>query len=255
VNRIEYDALEGCNFSTLKDLLRSPAHYQAALAAKGQETEEDRQRFIVGTCLHAMVLEGKPLLSMYAVKPEGMSFATKEGKLWREQQTLPTMGADTAAQVQAMVDAVNAHPLASAILKSCPSREHGLQADINGVLCKGLIDAIGKDASGNGIIVDLKSTRDARSREFRRKIEWEFHYDLQARLYQELALQCDHGECTPLWIVVETEAPHSVMVYQPGADLRASGERKLQEVLTKWKECTASGVWHGYQQTPTIEEI
>lgn len=255
MNRIDYDALEGVNFSTAKEILRSPAHYQAALAAKGEETEEDRLRFAIGSGVHSLVLENKRLADIHAVKPEGMSFATKEGKLWRETQTLPVISADAAATIQNASAAVLAHPLAAAILGLCPEREHGLQADVEGVLCKGLIDAIGRDASGSPVIVDLKTTRCAMPRDFRRKVEWDFHYDMQAAMYKALARECDKGECEALWIVVETEAPYAVMVYQCGPELRSSGERKLAQVLQLWKDCTASGNWYGYQEVPSLQEL
>jgi hypothetical protein len=43
------------------------------------------------------------------------------------------------------------------------------------------------------------------------------------------------------------------MVYQQGPELVESGNRKLLQVLTTYKECVASGVWSGYQKTPAIE--
>lgn len=253
MNRQEYDALEGINYSTAKTLLRSGAHYQAALAAKGKETEDDRKRFIVGSGLHSVVLEGKLLTDLYVQKPDGMSFATKDGKAWRAEQTLPIIDGEQVAQINGMTNAISNHSLASSVLKSCQHRELGLQAEVDGVLCKGLLDALGKDAAGNGIIVDLKSTQDASAKEFKRRVEWMFHYDLQARWYQELARNCDHGDCSMLWIVVESEQPHNVMVYQPSAELISSGQRKLEQVLSRYKEYSASGIWPGYQSTPTIE--
>jgi hypothetical protein len=253
MSRAAYDAMEGINYSTAKALLRSGAHYQAALAAKGKETEEDRKRFIVGSGLHSVILEGKSLTDLYAQKPDGMSFATKEGKAWRAEQTLPVIDAEQVAQIQGMASAINNHPLAKAVLDSCQHREVPLQADVEGVLCRGLVDALGRDRSGNGIIVDLKSSRDASPKEFKRTVEWTLHYDLQAQWYKELARNCDHGDCSFLWVVVENEPPHAVMVYQQGPELVESGNRKLLQVLTTYKECVASGVWSGYQKTPAIE--
>lgn len=255
MSRELYDQTPGCNFSTLKELLRSPAHYQAALNAKATETEEDRARFMMGSAIHSCVLESKTLTDIYAIKPAGMSFATKDGKMWREYQTLPIMSADMAVEVDNISKAVLNHPLARGILNRCAEREAMLQADIDGVLCKGLIDALGKDASGFPIVVDLKSTQDARARKFRQRVEWDFHYDLQASLYTSLARECDRGDATPLWIVVETTPPYAVIIYQPSAELIDSGKRKLQTVLELWKSCNESGIWPGYPNNNQINEL
>lgn len=248
MSRAEYTALPGCNFSTLKHLLRSPAHYQESL----KEKEEDDLKYAVGTLAHAMVLEGKNMLDLYAIKPEGMSFATKEGKAWKAEQTKPILEAD-AAKVPLMAEAIAKHPLARAVLARCQEREAPAQADIDGVLCKGLFDAFGRDSSGTGVIPDFKTTTDARKFKFRRKAEFDLDYDLQSALYKQLALNARDMECETVWIVQETSAPFAVMIYQPGPDLIASGNDKLAKVLTLWKECEASGIWPAYQSTPTIE--
>lgn len=253
MTRAEYDALEGRNFSTLKHILRSPSHYQAEL--NDEETEEDKLRFAVGSLSHAMTLEGKDLRSLYAIKPAGMSFATKEGKAWRAEQTLPILDSDSALKIPLMAEAVVRHPLARAILELCPHREVALQAEIDGVLCKGMLDSLGRDRGGNVVYPDYKTTTDARAFKFKRKVEFEQHYDLQNALYRALCRECDKGDAEPLWIVQETSAPYAVMVYQPGADLRKSGEDKLRQVLSVWQECTASGDWYGYQKVPVIQEL
>ena len=255
MTREEYDALPGANFSTLKYLLLSGAHYKAALAQKEEETAEDKLRFAVGTLTHAMVLEGKNLLSLYAVKPEGMSFATKEGKAWRAEQTLPILDSESAIKIPRMAEAVAANPLARNIILRCPNREFPLQAEIDGVLCKGLLDLHGRDKAGIFTIPDYKTTTDAQDFAFRHKVQFQFHYDLQSELYKALARECDQGDCEPLWIVQETNPPYEVMVYSPSNDLRVSGQDKLQTVLSRYREYEASGKWPGYPNNNQINAL
>ena len=253
MTRTEYDQLPGCNFSTLKHILRSPAHYQAELA-KPRDPDDDL-RFAVGQLCHALILEGKNLLDLYAIKPIGMSFATKEGKAWKAEQTLPILEGDAALKIPLMAEAVAKHPLARAILQRCQRREVALQAEIEGVLLKGMLDCLGRDASGIAVLPDLKTTRDARAFKFRRKVEFELHYDFQFALYRALARECDEGECEPVWIVQEDTSPFAIMIYQPGPELRASGENKLSIAIERWKHCTETGVWPAYQEAPQIVEI
>jgi exodeoxyribonuclease VIII len=252
MTRDAYTALPGVNFSKLKNILRSPAHFIAG--RDEQPTEEDELRFAVGSLCHAMVLEGKNLLDLYAIKPKGMSFATKEGKAWKAAQTKPILENESAAKIPLMSEAVLAHPLAKFIIESCPDRELVLQAQISHTLCKGMLDALGKDRRGTPVIPDYKTTADGRPDKFKWKIR-DFHYDMQAEMYKTLARECRDIEAVSLWIVQETTAPYVVEVYSPSADTIAQGQEKLTRALDTYHRCLTSGVWHGYSTEPGIREI
>lgn len=255
MTREEYTKLPGANFSTLKALLLSGDHYQAAIAEKEEENDEEKLRFAVGNLTHAMVLEGKNLLDLYAIKPTGLSFATRDGKVWKAEQTKPILESESALKIPRMAEAIAKHPLARSILKMCPNREMPLQAEVEGVLLKGLLDAHGRDRAGTFCIPDYKTTKSAIPSVFKRKVLFQFHYDLQTEIYKALARECDQGDCEPLWIVQETDAPYAVMVYRPSAELIASGKDKFNTVLTRYREYTKSGIWPSYENNDQINEL
>jgi len=235
----EYRAHPAVNFSTLKAILKSPAHYQAALAEDRTETPA----MLLGTIAHSIILEGHLLCEMAAVKPDGLSLATKEGKAWKAQfGHLPIISADDAAALVGMADSVAANPHAVAILRGCQNRETPILANVRGIECKGLLDAVGTDGL-EWVIADLKTTDDASPEAFARKVA-NYHYDLQAALYKAILAQHHQIETEPsfYWIAVEKTAPYTCAVYD-SSDWIVSGERKLETALETLKECRASGKW------------
>jgi len=253
MTREEYNKLEGERFSTLKHILRSPAHYWTA---RNEPEEVDELRYAVGTMSHSLVLEGKDLTDCFALKPKGMSFATKEGKAWKAAQTLPILEEESAMKVPRMAEAVTKHPIARGILACCKEREKALQADLNGVLCKGLLDLYGRSTDGTPVIGDFKTTTDSRAWAFRKKATREpLHYDLQFGVYKELVRNCLDEEAVGIWIVQETSPPYTVMVYRESMETITEGRRKLNEVLDTWKRCTDENLWPAYAGQDQINEL
>jgi hypothetical protein len=86
----DYFATPGVSKSALDDFARCPAYYKARRDGKIERTETPAMQF--GTLLHGLVLLGK---ADFHVKPDGMTFASRDGKAWKEavsytHLTLPT---------------------------------------------------------------------------------------------------------------------------------------------------------------------
>ena len=70
----------GVNQSSLKKILDSPAHYQAALKNKLIPTPAMK----IGTAAHCLVLDGeKAFDAAYVRQPDNIKLTTKEGKEWK----------------------------------------------------------------------------------------------------------------------------------------------------------------------------
>jgi hypothetical protein len=234
----QYRAHPALNFSLAKTLLDSPAHFKAAQDEERQETDAMR----IGTLVHAMVLEGKDLRDMYALKPQGMSFATKEGKAWRDEQTLPILKEGDSEAIARAAQAVAANHDAARILKACQHRETPLIGSIMGVPCKALLDCHGTDGE-EWVICDLKTTIDASPKGFAWAVI-KSHYDLQMAWYRALLCNVEGISEPPcwLWLAVEKKAPFVNAVYQSD-EWEESGNDKLVKVLDLYKRCTESGEW------------
>jgi hypothetical protein len=236
----EYRAHPALNFSLAKQLLKLPAHYQAALHEKRKAPTSAMQ---IGTFAHAMILEGKTLGDLCAIKPEGMSFVTKDGKAWKAEQTLPIITEEEETDLNLMAHAVQDNVYARSLLTQCQHRETPIFATLHGVECKALLDCHGSNEDGEWVISDLKTCQDASPREFRRNI-MNYHYDLQAAWYCSVLGKAKNLESSPFWtwIAVEKSAPYANAVYT-AENWMESGMAKLETVLTEYKKCQASGKW------------
>lgn len=234
----EYRKHPALNFSLAKHLLKSPAHFKAAQDEKFEETDAMR----IGTLAHAMILEGKDLRDLYAIKPAGMSFASKEGKEWKAAQTLPIIKEEDANMIPKAAQAIAQNPHAAAFLKNCQFREMPIVGTIMGVECKALIDVCGTDGK-TWAIGDLKTCQDASPRKFGYAVA-DRDYDLQMVWYSTLLANREGLEETPYWnwFAIEKTAPFVNVVYT-GFDWVESGMRKLETVIDQYKKCTESGEW------------
>lgn len=238
MNVAEYRAHPALNFSLAKHLLDSPAHFKAAQDEEREETDAMR----IGTLAHAMILEGKDLRDLYAIKPEGMSFATKEGKAWKAEQTLPILKEEDANMIPRAAQAIADHPEAAAVLAGCQWREKAIVGTMYGVECKALLDVCGTNGV-QWVIADLKTCQDASPRSFAKDVA-NRHYDLQAVWYSTLLGIVEQLEIQPywIWLALEKSAPFVNAVYTAESWIE-SGTSKLHKVLEIYRECTASDQW------------
>jgi hypothetical protein len=179
---------------------------------------------------------------MYAIKPAGMSFASKEGKAWRDAQTLPILRAEDADGIPRMAQAIADNPNAAHILGSCQHRETPLIGSIMGVPCKALLDCHGTDGK-EWVICDLKTCQDASPQGFAKDVH-NRHYDLQAAWYSALLANVEGFSEPPFWVwlAVEKTAPFVNVVYT-AEQWDQSGQDKLCKVLDLYKQCAESGEW------------
>jgi PDDEXK-like domain of unknown function (DUF3799) len=257
--RADYDKIVALNYSNAKRLLKSGKEFK-----EGRGPKEDSEHIVVGTMVHAMVLEGKDLRKTYAIKPAKMSFATTVGKQWRDAQTLPILENEAAERVPRMADAIACNEFARSFIKLCPLREHVVIAPMNGVRCKGMLDMVGHDRVNNPGFCEIKTLPDARKAFFRHRICSEpFFYDGQVCWYRRLlalatqgfgegGLPLTQGEppstaIWSVWIACENRPPFDVAVYTPTDRMLASGEERLRDLFTTYHACEQTKSWPGVQ--------
>ncbi len=239
------------NYSLARNLLKSPKHFQAALTSKFEPTREMQ----IGTYVHQAVLEGKS--PSYIVRPADIDLRTKEGKTWRDKHA----GMDILTQedheiVQRTIAAVRNSPDAEYLLKLCPQREVGIVHTFDGIDIKGRLDAHGQDEAGKPLILDFKTTSDADPEQWGRKA-FNLRYPMQTAWYQAL-LSLELGVEEPssyFWLVVETQEPFDVVIYQPPEEALEIGRAQMRHCIDSYKSCVASGKWPGYSKGLLTLEI
>lgn len=246
MNRTEYDKIKALNWSRAKSLLRSPFHF----ANTFWDDQEETDALLVGRLVHAMVLEGIGIKGVFAIKPKGMSFATKIGKNWRDAQTLPILKEDDQTRIHGMAEALAADRDAEKMIISCPRSEETYVTELEGVACKCRIDAVGTDQDARPGFLEIKTCVDAREEFFANRCCGQpFHYDGQAEFYSMIFSKVFvMGGMRPwsVWLVVESKPPHAVACWAPDESMITSGIEKVRDVLASYKACTNSGTWPAY---------
>jgi hypothetical protein len=143
-----------------------------------------------------------------------------------------------------MVAAVRASNTAAELLYGAGANEVSALWDLGGTLCKGRMDRITRWV-GYHWVVDLKITKDARELAFGRQVV-NFDYHGAAAWYLDGLNALSPGERRFAWVVVESEEPHGVKVYEPSDDALDQGRRQNAAALAIYRECLQTGEWPGY---------
>lgn len=231
----EYRKYPALNFSLAKHLLDSPAHFKVAQDEEFEPTEA----MMLGTITHALVLEGRDTLSDYVLKPDGMSFATKDGKAWKEAQTKPIIAEKKALKIPYAAKAISENSYAKKLLELCPNRETYFIVEYRGVKIKALIDC-----HGDGIISDFKTAADAGENAFGNAI-FDRHYDMQAVWYQTVIALVKGLESPPAWywLACELSEPFRNEIYLQSERNYANGLAKMDYCIDQYKKCIDANEW------------
>lgn len=264
----DYRALPALNASGLKALKRSPLHYWAEFVDPDRAPKEPTKAMHIGTALHALVLEGE---ERWAVEPD-VNKRTKAGKaelaefLANVPDGVPVLKQEDADMILRMANNVHACPEAQELL-NLPGRktEHVLTWDdeSTGIACKARLDMVAWSPN-EVIVVDIKTTKDARPAEFARQIAT-LDYHVQAAFYLDAAIaahdQEPFGSLLPhigragkipdlisefFFIAVENIHPFAVNVFRLHAGALDQARREINKLMEIYNTCQESGIWPGY---------
>lgn len=237
----EYHALEAWSSSALKAMRKGPP---ARVLWERDHDRGDTDATILGSAVHCALLTPHLYTEVYAVKPDGMSFATKEGKAWRDDpcragRTL--LSHDMGATVDAIVNALMDKPAVAASLGKASARETSLVWDcsITGERCKGRPDWI----EGRHLY-DLKVSRHASSPylALRAFSEGWMHQSAHYRTGAvELGMPVRGGRL----VIVEPTAPHFVHLLEIKGDALDLIEIENVSTIKELRDCRIANVWPG----------
>jgi hypothetical protein len=247
-------------------LARSPAHLRVKMLEEELGTgdnDDDSPALTVGRIAHGFILEGRTVEQQgYALRPAGLSLATKEGKLWAANTIgngiIPLGAAESKALagLSQMRDAVAAAPLARPILGGGGGLPElsivadASAADLGGANVRVRVRPDYTPSVGH-IVFDLKTTKDAEPEAFSRAAFPGYH--LQAALYISAMRAAGLDINRMLFVAVEKEPPFAVSVFETSVDsdefLRA--RESLTYLLRRFADARDSGVWEGYTDCST----
>ena len=241
ITNADYHKDPALGSTSLKTLAtKTPAHYQHDLThAKYSDA------FDFGTAVHSLILEGDESGVGVWNFPNWTTKAAREGREEsRAAGKIPLLEKDW-QQVEAIRDAVMAHPLAKAAFTG-HKPEQSVFWDEDGLMLK-----CRPDAWQPGALIDLKTARDANPNEFG-KTAHEYGYHQSAAHYID-GVKAATGEDLPFhFVLVEKTAPFLVSVVELDIEAINIGRQLNDRAKRIYRECVESNTWPGY---PTADLI
>ena len=237
----DYCASPGVNWSTLKHMGTSPAHYKSAL----ETPRKDTPQVLLGRAVHSAVLEPDRMLEEFTVWP-----GTRRGKDWeafkaahKGRGILTKPEYDSCLAVR---DAVRSNPEAAALLTGLSEVSLQWQDERTGVWCKARVDHMVSTASDSWL-VDLKTAQSVTPRDFESAAA-RFQY------YGQLAFYRRGAPLKTVYIIaVENAPPYDVVVYELDEYALAYGDDEVDRYLDRLVECTSTDTWPGqYPETQVL---
>lgn len=252
MSNADYHALPSVSSSMLKTILRSPAHYHAAYLSDAPR-KEPTANMVLGTLTHTLFLEPEKYASEYIVAPD-CDRRTKDGKavyaaFLDASEGMTVITAEQLANAQNMANALCDHQLHDAMTGGNAESSIFWTDEQTGLACRIRPDyhIAPNDIWPTGLIIDLKTTDDARPDAFARTCV-SFGYDLSAAMYCDGFMRRYGTDEPPLFLllVVERDAPYNVACYECSQAMLAKGEDKYRRAMQLLAECTANDHWPGY---------
>lgn len=236
MNFEDYTDLRGVNFSLLKEMARSPRHYQHRLHHRRPDTPAMR----FGRAVHCAVLE-PDLFPVRWTLYDGR----RSGNSWLEFVSVNAdksiLTVDEYESVLAIRDAVRAHKVARRLLRwGKPELTLRWVDEKTRIRCKARLDWLAPGST----LVDLKTTRDIDNRIFGRVSE-RMLYPSQLAFYRRGLVANGHGPGPAYIIAVEPEAPFDVAVFEVTEDVLMAGDLIVHDLLHKVRECRRRRRWPG----------
>lgn len=243
LSNADYHAHNSISKSGLDLIARSPAHFRF------QEKREPSRAMVIGSALHAAVLEPDVFASQYMLLRNVADRRASEYK-----QAVAVHGADfvltgtEADYVAGMQETILSHAYAGRVLSEPGRAELSVMTKdpVTGVSVRCRFDWL----TNAGLAVDLKTTIDARPDAFARSVA-NYRYHVQAAFYADV-WSWETGESLKgfEFLAVEKSMPHALAVYRLDDEALSEGRRLYREALNLYAECLERDHWPAYDDQP-----
>ncbi|MBU3083132.1 PD-(D/E)XK nuclease-like domain-containing protein [Acinetobacter seifertii] len=257
----EYHACPEFSSSQLKDILRSSAHFYSNNILKENE-RETKKHLDFGTLAHTLFLEPEQFENEFVIGPkfdrrtkagkeEAAAWeAANQGKIIIDEDML--QGAKRIANnlrglssYQLMQDHYGMAEASIFFTDPVYGLNLRVRPDYHIVPCEAL---------PNGLLLDVKTSTDARPFKFMRSCA-DFGYDISAAMYRE-GFQQHYGTAEKpefIFLVAESSAPFNVKQYRASDLFLSIGERRYNKAKELLAESLLIDKWNGY--STELEDI
>jgi len=257
----QYFSSPGISNSALSQFARSPAHYKESLKTPWETTPAKEK----GKALHCLILEpevfdenyftlpadapARPSKAVYNAKnPSEASMDKME--LWAtfdaQANGRTIFTADQTAAYKETAKHIRNHAELKNLLANGLAEKAVFGKDpVTGLLCRCKVDYLA-EINGRIIIVDLKTSADARPNAFQRSA-YNYGYFRQAAFYLDVCRWAGIEVQEPFIIACfEPDPPHGLKLFECSGETILRGRGSYRPLLNRMAECMEKDEWPGY---------
>lgn len=247
ISNSEYRKRDGVSSSDLKKMIKSPAHYKYW---KDHADEVSTPALLMGRAAHKYMLEQDEFFDEFAIAPL-CDRRTKEGKETYARFLEESIGKDVISNedfevIMDMHKALYETPFVEKLLSGKKELSFFIDDFETGLTLKARPDCI-TEIGGQHLLIDYKTTTDAENMRFYRD-SVKLNYDVQMAYYLDILREATGKDYTVIIIAQEKTAPYCVNVFELSDQYISGGREVYREMLNLYKQCSDSGVWHGYMK-------
>ena len=239
----KYHSGSGISRSDLLSILRSPAHYKFP-----PEEEKDTPALLFGEAFHLAILQHDLFEETYVTLPQHFDGRRAKDKAFKaeiESNGMKILKYDDGEAIKGMAESIRANQKISRILKTGLAEISCFWHDplYPDILLKCRLDWLNMK---EGIILDLKSTIDARP-EYFKSAAYKMGYHVQASFYLSgvsIITKSEHRDFR--FVAVEKTSPYGLMWYQADEEMLQLGAIQAQRALKIYQECKQTDYWPCY---------
>lgn len=246
----DYHAHPAVSSSGLHDFVtRGPRFFAARYVTNRRREPNQTEAMLFGQAFEDMLQRPREWSSLYAVKPAGMKFSTKEGKAWKESCKLPVLAEEDVEKMREMVESIEENETALALMRAS-EQQVTLRSDswspIPGLQSRpDYFSSDGCLESGfQPFTLDLKSTIILNKLTSGRGVI-QHGYHRQAAIARELM---PTSLSRHFLLAVEKCTPHRCQVIEVGCDWLDAGWRWCEAALARLAKCYETGEWPRVEQ-------
>ena len=240
-----YHSSEGLSRSALMEFKRSPYHYWYKYLNPEALPKEPTDAMILGNLIHTMVLEPDKFQEEFVMKQK-FDRRTNIGKEGYGKYMMSLRGRiEITEQDLVIANAINKsieeHDVASKLLQGCDiEKSIYFTHEPTGIQCKAR-----PDAWINGLVIDLKSSKDASYRAFQ-GAAYAGGYFLQAGMIYCALRSIDVELKTFITLAAEKVPPYALGIYALDKEAIDFGVNQFDHLMESFDRCVQSNNWPGY---------
>lgn len=231
------------SYSRLTDLAVSPSYFKYRCLL---EDDKPSDAMILGSLVHCLITQQEKIESKYQkFEPEFTLRSNESKKRWQDAIDLGLIPIKTEQWNKAvsMAEAVRNNQVAKEVIRFEYEAEEEMRLKWidkrTGISMKAFVDRYVKQ---KGLIVEFKTAADASPKKFMRDF-FNFDYHCQDALYFDGLMAMEMEPRHVVNVVVESEPPHNVAVYNIPDEVLLLGRTRYSSLLDFFIKCRDENLW------------